>query len=258
MGRVLCVTLFALIAAWPALGQDYPSAGLVFSTAENSSITFECRYQSGNRNVVNCDLVQTAVRYEVDAEGAKKEFEQAIGEYRSGKSLISADECKQYQEFRANPSQFERKSNATPPFNGMEKVKYREVIEALAKYCDRQNEQSFVDLTNFMLARKQRTCRVSSNAFKQTFHRQNNGVWTADPGPSGDCGVVRLDRFEAVEGSSGSKFWNYTSRKAVTNPNGKTVMGFQCNQLDEAEYQWKWDARRERSLDCQTISFSIF
>ncbi|MDC0400278.1 hypothetical protein OAN59_11345, partial [Alphaproteobacteria bacterium] len=70
--------------------------------------------------------------------------------------------------------------------------------------------------------------------------------------PSGPCGEIRLDRFE-VDGESKLGFWNYISRKAITNPNGKSG-AVPCNKLDEEIYSYSW---KPQSVDLECIRLEL-
>jgi hypothetical protein len=66
---------------------------------------------------------------------------------------------------------------------------------------------------------------------------------------------VNLSRLEVDKATGGTyRFWQYTARKAVTNPKG-TAFGIACKDLDEREYLYDWKGE-ERSVGCDYIEFS--
>ena len=76
-------------------------------------------------------------------------------------------------------------------------------------------------------------------------------------GPEGPCGIVQLSRFEKDPDDDSRFFWLYFSKKAVTNPRGKLLLGMQCSDLDETEYKYDWRSR-EIYAQCDYIKFGLF
>jgi hypothetical protein len=106
---------------------------------------------------------------------------------------------------------------------------------------------------------EERTCRVRSQTFEQTFKETSPGNWLNVAEPHGPCGVVRLDRFERSEPVTDMAlaFWNYYSEKKITTPTGLENGVIECSALDEAPYEYVWQSQ-SHVMDCRYIKFGWF
>ena len=66
-----------------------------------------------------------------------------------------------------------------------------------------------------------------------------NGRRGLPGGPSGECGLIEVATFERDPAEKLSAFWNYKTRKIVTNKKGTAVL-LACSALDENEYAYSW------------------
>lgn len=252
--RIVAAALAFLVTG--AYGAEPPSFGLTYNTKEDSSIAFSCR-RAGPQEL-ECDFNQTSVRRAASAEDLQKRVAEARSEFRKGMRL-SADECKTTDQLIAI---FEGK--AAPPkgklsdFNDIERRDTLALGKAIQAACQSPSEDTFLALTRLSHGKEMRTCRVSSNSFSQRFKLapgSNGRTWVQRSEPEGPCGVVQLNRLEAVNsGTLDLVFWKYVARKAVTNPRGEW-MGGSCSLLDQAEYEYDWKGS-ERALGCDYIKFS--
>jgi hypothetical protein len=136
-------------------------------------------------------------------------------------------------------------------------------IRAASLACQKRDHASIDAMTDLEVNQEAGACRVGSNhwseRFQQTVNVSPKGErvisWTTKSAPSGPCGLVQLNRFEQEVTESGIKFWQYTARKAVTNPNGTTITGQKCSLYDETPYLYSWKSRN-LFLGCNIIRFS--
>jgi hypothetical protein len=255
----------ALLFVWgsvtPALALEVPGVGLVYNTRENSSISYTCKRTAPNE--IECELNQTAVRKKAKASelaeklaAVKKEYATAKAEMTEAETCNSMAQMVDILEGRAKPPKGDLSQ-----FTAIERKDTLELAKAFTTACKSPSEDNFLAVVRLDHERQARTCFVSSNAFKQKFRPAKNSsgkTWVQIAEPEGECGIVQLNRFEAVERRTGSSiiiFWKYLARKVITNPNGMTLMG-SCSQLDQSEYEYDWREAKQRGLGCDYITFS--
>lgn len=97
-----------------------------------------------------------------------------------------------------------------------------------------------------------RTCRPFINTWESEFQQISDQVWTiVNHTPSGECGIVRLDRFECDE--THPSLCNFISEKRVLNPDGDGLLG-SCSNFDETEFVYEWN-EGPRYLPCDRVEF---
>ena len=135
------------------------------------------------------------------------------------------------------------------------KVDFILLVEAMVKFCDTPNFDNFLQIVRLGHDKSMRTCKIITNQFSQRFYRAGPETWSAQPDPTGECGVVRLDRFERIKPSQNYDlyFWDYVSKKAITNPKGSSLM-IPCSELDEGEYLFSWK-QRDLNRSCDYVEF---
>lgn len=234
---------------------EYPTTGLVHSTTENSSISYEC---SLNRETLNCKFVQTFVHFQLtESDAAKKRVDRLKG---FDKAVADSKEC---SELGSTLTKIRNKS--VPGFESLPKPEFTHMMTGLNKwntFCEHRTRENYAAAVDNDLDGEIHTCRVGSNPFEQSFHKKTdskgNPVWIVDSQASGNCGVVRLDRFEIAPDTLKDKFhfWRYISKKAVTNPSGDGAL-LQCKDLDEGTYIYDWKSR-QHFMGCNIVEFSVF
>ena len=239
---------------------EVPTVGLLYNTKETSSLTYSCE-QDQDRSL-ECEFIQTAVRKKAKPEHLDSKLKQGRDEFRGGVD-ISTDECKTNNEMvevlegrKKTP-----KEKGWKEITEMQKEDFLLTIKALSEFCQARTEENYLKFVHLIYGKDTRTCRVSSNPYKQKFKFVQNfnsgaGSWVTLGTPEGPCGIVQLSRFES-ERMKDSKFvsWKYIARKAITNPKGFTSPGMLCKDLDESEYLYDW-ASKEHSPGCDYIEFS--
>ena len=261
-------------------GNDYPTTGMVYNTKEDSSITFNCTKTTDK--FLDCDLVQTAVRKKTKASDwskklaeAKKQMPDAIKDISKDKICDWVGSTVQVLEGKLTPEQAAENapkgaiSDKKGFIKGMKemsdskKQEMHDTMSALDEFCRTKSEESYLKIAKLEHEKEMRTCTVGSNPFKQRFKwvgdYAGKGAWVVDAQPSGPCGVVQLDRFEADKTDSKLVFWKYIAKKAITNPKGELFLpGMTCADLDQDEYPYDWKNERDSKLGCEYIEFSPF
>jgi len=233
---------------------SYPTTGLLHATKENSSLSYNCRLRD---NTLNCNFIQMFARRKISAENAITRKRKEIGQYEKAKKEMSDERsCDGIQTL------FEVITNkSTPEAKSMPEAQYqasKKSIELMGQFCKSPTKANWAAIVENSINQDLHTCKVGSLPFSQTFKRtkdaKNNTVWVVNSKASGPCAVVRLDRFQIAPDSGDMTFWQYISKKAITNPNGDAGL-FKCSELDEAEYLYDWKSR-ELFLGCNIIQFS--
>lgn len=258
-------TIFA-IAALMSLAishaqEAYPTRGLIYHTTENSSLQYDCKLLGQE---LHCDMTQTFVRQQVPQEKLAQRSKELLdslikSEPRKGECDEISKTGQQLAEFMKDPSKLPQESKEE--FRRMpdaQKKSIQQSITLAERACRTRDKATIETFRDHLLKDEASTCRVGSHSWKEVFQRaSSSAVWTTKDSPSGDCGIVLLNRFELVSAGSGNlKFWQYISRKAVTNPSGTTGLNMQCKDLDEGTYTYSWKSR-ELFLGCNTIKFSV-
>jgi len=237
-----------------AQSPEYPTTGMVYNTTEAASLTHRC--SSTDRFTMECEFTQTAVRRKLSADDAATKLAEAKAEFISKPTTISQSECATYETL----SMVLQGKKAAPDMQGMSKLSAREKADGLlianqmVSFCHAPNIDNYMKAVAIGIDKDKRSCLVSSNHFNQKFRRSDANTWAVVSQPYGPCGVVELSRFEADKTKQGITFWNYFSRKAITNPNGDAGL-LSCKMLDEREYKYEWK-KRDPDLSCDYVEFS--
>ena len=235
--------------------QKYPTTGMVYNTKDNNMIVYDCKLLKNQE--LECDMTSTSVRK--SHKELSEEIKEAQKQWKNQKPFSKKD-CKMYEQII---SLFEGK---TPPPNkkgdemiknmkSFEKNDFIKLSKSALEYCKTPDKSNFLKMITTGHDKKSRTCKVSSNSFKQKFEKVDliSDTWRVVPEATGPCGIIQLDRLELV--NKKYSFWNYISKKAITNPDGQAGL-LKCNQLDENEYVYSWK-KREIALNCDYIDFGF-
>jgi len=241
--------------------EDHPTTGIVYGETEKQSLKYTCKKL--NQNKIECNFIGTNIlqsKKENDWENRKKN---ALSTFRKKKpaelTKLKNQSCqlssmmKNYLAGKISPP----KAPKLEKVSTLQKNYFRKLADTMQKFCRKPNEKTYIESERFSFETELKTCGVSSNSFTQQFSRQgqsSRNVWVVEDKPTGPCGVVQLDRFQLENKKLG--FWNYYSRKAVTNPSGIAII-IPCSKLDQNEYKFSWKSR-EIHLNCQIMKFSPF
>jgi hypothetical protein len=245
-----------------ALAEDVPRIGLLWNTKEVSSMLYECKQNTDKS--LDCEFTQTSVRKNAKPEELDSKLKKAREEFRGGVKM-SDEDCKwpgeviDMLEGRKKPPPEARFHE----LSDMERKDMLRMMGAMVEFCKSRTEDNFLNITRLDHDKDSRTCRVSSNPYKQTFrfvsdNLSKNGTWVIQGKPEGPCGFVQLSRFE-MDRDNSLKFvnWKYIARRATTNPQGTTLLGLSCKDFDEGEYVYDWRSK-VHSIGCDYIEFSVF
>lgn len=257
----VAVALTLTAVACAASAQEAPTLGLLYNTQESHSLTYRCDPVRAGQ--LNCEFVQTVVRFKATVAQLPGVVEQARKQFRSEKPPI-AQECGTFRDMAAmlEGKRPAPKPEAVSAMSPVEKSDALRIAKVYIDYCDKPTEANFLALARIGHDKDRRTCSASSNSYKQTFRlvveTAGGAVWVTQSSPDGPCGMVELSRFEPEETKIGaSKFtnWKYIARKAITNPSGEFFPGAKCSGLDEKPYTYDWRSK-EHQMSCDYIQFS--
>jgi hypothetical protein len=275
----LAIALALETVAFGAAAADYPTAGMLYSQQEDSSLTYTCTLQQDQQRL-RCELVQTAVRKKAKPTDIEKKLDEARKSYPGAlKEFSDPKECSTVGAWlgMATGQISIDAALARYPRIATDAVKFKEgmirlqedakanpsvldTMRALAAMCDHPTEENFLKIAEAEHDKDLRTCQVSSNPFTQEFvwvsDFGNGGAWVVSSQPEGPCGVVQLSRFEKDQSDTSSLFWRYIARKAATNPSGTVLPGLSCSAVDQAEYLYDWKRTRSDHLQCEFVEFS--
>lgn len=246
-----------LLSGINAIGQNVPSTGILHNASEDQSLTYDCTHSDA---ILDCSFTQVSVRRKAAQEDRGNLEHRVREEFPTYEPMSKAD-CEGWStaldivEGR-KPAPKAEAFRALPDF---EKNDGAALIRALLRTCESHTIESYLNLALVGWNKDKRTCRVASHSFRQRFKRvvdtsSGSQTWVVDAKAEGPCGIVQLSRFE-VASDTKSTFWNYVSRKAVTNPSATLAPGLSCSGLDEAQYLYQW-RERDHALGCDYIEFS--
>jgi hypothetical protein len=278
--RFLVSVLVVLNSTCVLAQEEYPQTGIVYNIKEDSSITYSCVKKT--ETLLECDLVQTAVRRKANASDlnkklaeAKKQMPNAIKEISKDNTCEWVGPIVQVLRGKITPEQaadstlknliadrnvFIKSMNA---LSDSAKQETLETMSATDDFCKTKSEDSYLKITKLEHERQMRTCTVGSNPFKQRLiwvtDYAGTGAWVVSGQPSGPCGVVQLDRFEPVKVFGNLVLWRYIAKKVITNPKGELLLpGMTCADFDQDEYPYSWKKERDSRLGCEYIEFTPY
>jgi hypothetical protein len=129
-------------------------------------------------------------------------------------------------------------------------------VSALAKACHSPTRDNLLAIVRKQHEKDMRTCLLWVNSYKETFKATGANRWVNTRGPGGTCGVVVVSQFELVEGTKGITFWNYRTRKVVTNKQERQGL-LSCGDLDETEQFYSWKTE-EFYKGCDYVKYGFF
>ena len=233
---------------------NHPTRGIVYNTKESSMIEYDCKLQKNQE--LKCDITQTSIRK--TNKKLSEEIKEAKKQWENQKPF-NKKECKIFEEYLPivegkMPAPNKNSEDKIKNMKSFQKNDFIKLGKSILKYCQKPDLNNFLKIITIEHDKKTRTCKVSSNSFKQKFEKADlkSNTWRVIPEAKGTCGIIQLDRFELD--NKKFSFWNYISKKAITNPKGKGLL-LNCNKLDETEYIFSWK-KREIALNCDYIDFS--
>ena len=258
--KLLYVLLTGIVILWStsAFAQERPSSGVLYNTREWHSMQFNCR-SARDPDVMTCDMVQVAVRKEVDVSELKAKIDKALAQLPTEKPMPQ-EECNGISKMLAvlsgastdMPEEGKLKLSKMPAAQRQDMVKS---VTALLNHCRSPSAATVTEMVRTQHEMETRTCLVSANPFTQTFKRvTGSNNWTANDGPNGPCGAVNISRLQK---DPKYPMWSYVTRKTITNPNGEWFPGASCSQLDQTEYVYDWKSE-DKFTKCDYVKFGFF
>jgi hypothetical protein len=263
------ITIFAafqVVACVSGAAEERPTRGMLYNTSEWHSLSYECSLSGAN---LDCSFTQVAVRPKAKPQELNQTLSKARADFRSFKENLSK-ECGEigpiYEAIAlgrippgADPQKYAEGMSKMHP---MQKADTANMLQRLHEVCQNPTEAKFLDFARFNHEKETRTCKVSTNTYRQRFRKVGeDGPWVVVDSPNGSCGVVNVSRFEQspssseTDTSSSFRFWTYYAKKVVTNKRGEAFPGLSCSGLDEAEYFYDWKSN-ETYANCDYIEFS--
>lgn len=254
--KILIITFIIIFSPNFVLGsQEYPSYGKVYNTKENNMITYDCNLQKNQQ--LECDMTQMSIRKK--SKKLSEKIKEGKKQWKNEKS-ISKKDCKLYEQTLSfiegkTPPPNKNIEEMTKNMKSFQKKDIIKITKSLVKFCENPVLDNFLKIITIAHDKETRTCKVSSNSFKQRFEKVDllSNTWRAVPEATGPCGIIRLDRLELDKKSYTQ--WNYISKKAITNPSGQALL-LKCSELDENEYVFSW-RKKEIALNCDYIDFGL-
>ncbi|MDD2325625.1 MAG: hypothetical protein PHW63_06460 [Alphaproteobacteria bacterium] len=270
--------IFLPIFSASALDEKHPTNGIIYNTVENSSLTYECSLSS--QKDLECQFVQVSVRKKAKPEDLLKKIEIAKKQFPDAVKELKDKDCelfyvlREISEGKITPEQALEKTqkglisdkekfvSSMKDLSQSKREDMRRNMENLSIFCKNRSEENYLQIAKSEHDKETKTCLISANHFSQKFNwvsdygDKSHGAWVVENKPEGPCGVVRLDRFEADKAIGSITLWNYSARKAITNPKGKALPTFSCSDMDQNEYPYSWEKVRDYKLGCEYIDFS--
>ena len=236
-----------------------PTTGILYNLKEVKSLIYSC--ESQNDSILTCEFKQVGVR--------KKLTDDELSKKRSDKEQAAeyVEEC--LRDRKQEKTDQKRRKDFLKGISMLDSIAKNsknesEAIKATitAKAVQSCSEEDMAKLIELNLVEENRTCIVSggydfTQSFRLVSDNSGSNVWTVIGTPSGDCGIVQASRFEP-EKLGKTVFWNYVSRKTITNKKGKTLFGLSeisCKDLDEGEYGYSWKSETY-PIRCDEVEFS--
>lgn len=267
--KAVAAALFVAGLSGASLGAeydaDYPSRGIVYGQLESRSVVYDCKLNK-KTDRLSCDFLQTTLRTkaspsdlpEAEARAAREWDDQApeIRERMTQASCLTSRRLLDLLDGKISAPD----SAAFAAMSEHERSVMRSNAQALLPLCDSVSKSRWLEAARAMHELETKICVIASDKWTQLFKRvpSTSGIpaWIADDKAEGECGLVRLDRWERKTSSNRSRFWNFYARKAVTNPSGNVLLG-KCSDLDQAEYAHAWRPKTAYQ-QCDQVEFSAF
>jgi hypothetical protein len=225
---------------------DNPTTGLLYNLKESNSLQYDCTLSG---DLLNCNFIQNFVRKkgtESDLKTAladlKDKFNEQLKDLEKEcpqvKKMVDALESGKVPKGSGNQADFDKfMAEATP----IQKKDLNESIAAMQRLCNDRSEPSMRAFIEINHNKNFRTCKVGSYRFQQSFKKiDNSETWVVFDveGPTGECGIINVSRFE-----KSSDFYNYYSKKFISNKEGASLGLITCSGLDENEYIFSWKSK---------------
>ncbi len=244
------VLSFAVVST--VFGEEYPNIGIVYGTKDNDSLTYDCNKKS--EKIITCNFIHTSIRAELEKEKIASEIQKEM-------KYFDLKRCERDRDFFKTLPKLIKGEGLTKDGKQVKDTRFFkaanitgeiEQYKLLLNFCRKPTKHNYRKFLRSGATLKTKTCRVATKQFRHDFTYSESGDWIVIAKPYGSCGSIRLDRFEKASTFA----WNYISRKAVTNPNGKSG-AIPCSKLDEGTYFYSW-IEQPLVIECRKLKFTNF
>ncbi len=265
--RSLFAVVLSLVTVSVAIAKDAPQIGKVYGEKVNGSLSYTCSLVTDS--VLSCDFVETYVGKQKEAADWAEEIARAKQKFLDVQKKPSSYfyYCDPALDLIAAALQGGPPRNIPPDLkrqfdsmSAMERQDRLATIRAYQNICKKRTEAAFLESAKVEFSKALRTCRVISSTFNQQFRwvdgSGGNGAWVVSAPPEGPCGIVQLSRFErAPKSDKASNYWNYFSRRAITNPKGSLFGLMKCSKMDQETNTYTYLEPSEANMKCDYIMF---
>ena len=255
--KIVLISLVTSMMGSNLMAYETPTSGMVYNTSESSALVFQCTKESST--FIDCQFTQTSVRKKLENKKLSSTVATEMSQFKNAVKECNGEinETLDILEGRKEPPI----KDSISKMSDLQKKDMLSISRAFSDFCKVKTENAYEKAVYAINELETRTCSVSSNSFKQSFRLINDEInntysWVVDSTPTGSCGIVQLSRFEPVK-LGNIIFWNYISRKAITNPKGKGFLNLSCGDLDQKEYLYD-SSSHEQAMQCDYINFSVF
>lgn len=172
----------------------------------------------------------------------------------AGETIMPADQCPVFQEALAAMERGEAPTEEQV-MSADEIAAALPTVRVLAETCGRSDPEAYDRATEVMVADAEGQCSIRTQTFEQTFVRTTPDTWVNTAPPTGECGIVRLDRFQRDPDAliPDINRWMYIAEKRVMGSGDlATDKARLCTGLDEAPYRYV-TTMQTHLLDCQVV-----
>ncbi len=122
--------------------------------------------------------------------------------------------------------------------------------ETFVSLCEERSIDALEAMIRLEVQKEARTCKLFVNEWSDTFEKVSDTRWViSNGGPRGECGIVRLDRFECQD----RFLCDFVSEKRVLNAEAEPISGIPCSGLEEDEFRYSYDGDGVY-LQCEIMS----
>jgi len=249
---VRVTALLMMTSATMALAQDVPQWGQLYGLDERSSLAYECTLLAPDQ--MRCIFGQTGIRETQPPEDIERLRRDMATAQAADETIMPADQCPVFQEALAAMERGEAPTEGQA-MSADEIAAALPMLRVLAEVCGRSDPEAYERATEVMVADAEGQCSIRTQTFEQTFVRTTPDTWVNTAPPTGECGIVRLDRFQRdpdalIPDLNG---WIYVAEKRVMGSGDPaTDEALLCTGLDEAPYRYV-TTMQTHLVDCQVV-----
>lgn len=248
--------LVAISSATIASGQETPGWGQLYGLDEQASLAYECFLAGPDE--LHCIFGQTNIRITSGPAEIERIRQDMAAAQTAGEALMPADQCPALREAVAAMERGQSASDDVP-MDAQEIEAALPMMRVLAEVCGRSDGESYRQATEAMITNAQGQCSIRTQTFEQTFTRTSPDTWVNAQPPTGECGIIRLDRFQRDPDAilPGVVDWMYISEKKVMGSGDPaTDEARLCNIMDQTPYRFV-TRTQDHLMNCRVINMDF-